>query len=157
MRRVLGWAALAAVVFASLALSLRPGTGHSAASDADGVAAGLRCPVCQGLSVKDSDSPTARDIRADIRRRLDAGEAPARVRQAYVDRYGEWVLLQPRASGFAALVWVVPAAAVGAGGVMLAAVFWRWRGRGRGRPPTEEERRLVSAALAEATGADGER
>ena len=147
MRRVLVWAALAAVVAASLVVGIRGDeTGPGPAAQADRVAADLRCPVCQGLSVKDRDSPTARDIRADIRRRIDAGETPDEVRQAYVGRYGEWILLRPRSSGFEALVWAVPAAAVAGGSVALGAAFYKWRRRGGVRPPTEEERALVAAA-----------
>lgn len=149
MRRLASWAGIAAVVAAALALGLRPsGDPASPERQSVSVAAGLRCPVCQGLSVKDSDSPTARDIRADIERRLAAGEAPAEIRQAYVARYGEWILLRPKTSGFEALVWVVPAAAAGAGAVGLGAGFWRWRRRSRTRRPTDDDRRLVAAALA---------
>ena len=146
MKRLACWAGIAAVIAAALTLGLRPGDATS--DPADRVTAGLRCPVCQGLSVKDSDSPTARDIRADVDRRLDAGQTPAEIRQAYVDRYGEWILLRPGTSGFDALVWAVPVAAAAAGAVVLAALLWRWRRRGRPRPPTEDERRLVDAALA---------
>ena len=147
MRRLLAWAGVAAVIAAALALGLRPtGDGGTPAARAERIAAGLRCPVCQGLSVKDSDSPTARDIRADIRRRLDAGEASGAIRQAYVDRYGEWILLRPRSAGFGALVWAVPAAALAAGAVGLAGLFLRWRRRGSTRAPTEEDRRIVDAA-----------
>lgn len=147
MRRLLSWAGVAAVVAAALALGLRPtGGGGTAAARAQSIEAGLRCPVCQGLSVKDSDSPTARDIRADIRRRVDAGESPTGIRQAYVDRYGQWILLRPQASGFGALVWAVPAAALAGGSVALGGLFWRWRRRGSTRAPTAEERRLVAAA-----------
>ncbi len=89
MRRLLAWAGVAAVIAAALAVGLRPsGESGSLEARADHIAAGLRCPVCQGLSVKDSDSPTARDIRADIRRRIDAGETADEIRQAYVERYG---------------------------------------------------------------------
>jgi len=146
MRRLLTWAAIAAVIAAALALGTRPQGGAGPDGTAASIAAGLRCPVCQGLSVKDSDSPTARDIRADLHRRLAAGESPDEIRQAYVDRYGEWILLRPGTSGFEALVWAVPAAAIAAGAVVLAAAFWRWRRRHGSRPPTEEERRLVAAA-----------
>lgn len=148
MRRLLAWAAIAAAVAAALALGLRPaGGGSSLASRTNRVAAGLRCPVCQGLSVKDSDSPTARDIRADIDRRLAAGQSPAQIRQAYVDRYGRWILLRPSRSGLEGLVWAVPAGAGGAGAVGLGVAFWRWRRGRRGRAPTAEERRIVAAAL----------
>ena len=149
MRRLLAWAGIAAVIAAALAIGLRPsGDGGTPAARADGIADGLRCPVCQGLSVKDSDSPTARDIRDDIRRRIDDGETAAEIRQAYVDRYGEWILLRPGTSGFDALVWAVPAAALAAGAVALAGVFWRWRRRTVTRAPSDEDRRLVAAARA---------
>ncbi len=149
MRRLLTWAGVAAVIAAAFAIGLRPSDdAGSPAARADGIAAALRCPVCQGLSVKDSDSPTARDIRADIRRRVDDGETAAEIRQAYVDRYSNWVLLRPKTSGFEALVWAVPAAALAGGAVALAGMFWRWRGRNVSRPPTEGERQLVAAARA---------
>ena len=150
MRRVLQWAAIAAVVAAALALGARPGEGTEDGASADGVAAGLRCPVCQGLSVKDSDSPAARNIRADIRRRLADGETPADIRRAYVDRYGQWILLRPGTSGFDALVWVVPAAVTAAGAVIIATALWRWRSRARA--PTDDDRRLVALARAGDTG-----
>ena len=156
MRRVLIWAGLAAVVAASFAIGGRGGGPDTPAAQADRLAAGLRCPVCQGLSVKDSDSPTARDIRADIRRRLDAGDSPDEVRQAYVDRYGQWILLRPGSSGFEALVWAVPAAALGGGSVVLGAAFWRWRRREVLRPPTAEERALVASAFISGTSQGAE-
>lgn len=155
MRRLLTWAAIAAVIAVALALGTGPQSGAGTDGTADSIAAGLRCPVCQGLSVKDSDSPTARDIRADIQRRLADGDTPGEIRQAYVERYGEWILLRPGTSGFEALVWAIPAGATAAGAVLLAAAFWRWRRRHRSRPPTEEERRLVAAATATVRAGNG--
>lgn len=149
MKRLANWAAIAAFIAAALTLGLRPtdADANSASMRVERLAAELRCPVCQGLSVLDSDSPTARDIRADIRRRVAAGESAATIRSAYVDRYGKWILLRPSTSGFDGLVWAFPAAAGAAGAVGLSAAFWRWRRDSRGRRPTEDERRLVAAAL----------
>ncbi len=148
MRRVAVWAGVAAVVAVSLSLGLRQsGDPSSLPARADRLAAGLRCPVCQGLSVRDSDSPTARSIRDDIRERLQSGQSDGEVRGAYVDRYGRWVLLRPQASGLEAVVWVLPAAALGAGAVGLGWGFWRWRRRGRRRAPSAGERRLVEENL----------
>lgn len=152
MRRVLGWALVAAMVAAALALALVPGADTGAGTRAEQIASELRCPVCQGLSVKDSDSPTARDIRSDIDRRLAAGQSPTAIRNAYVDRYGEWILLRPRASGFETLVWATPAAVAAAAAVTLGAAFARWRRRGHRRIPTDADRDIVAAALARSTG-----
>ncbi|MEX1183585.1 MAG: cytochrome c-type biogenesis protein [Gemmatimonadota bacterium] len=72
------------------------------------VAAQLRCVVCQGLSIQDSPSSLAQEMRAVVREQLAAGKSPDEVKQFFVDKYGEWVLLQPRASGFNLLVYALP-------------------------------------------------
>lgn len=146
MRRALAWATVAVVVAAALVLAARPTAPTGTASRVDGIAAQLRCPVCQGLSVKDSSSPTARSIRADVARRVEAGQSDAEIRQAYVDRYGEWVLLRPRADGWAAVVWLVPPAALVGGAALVAAALWRWQHQRMTRP-SAEDRRLVEQAL----------
>jgi cytochrome c-type biogenesis protein CcmH len=154
IRRVLPGVALAAVVVAALVIG---GAGRSRPSRspsvrAHAIAQDLRCPVCQGLSVADSPSPTAKAIYDDVRRRVDAGESDRAIRAFYVGRYGEWILLRPETSGVGALVWILPVTALllGAGGLALA--FRRWR-----RQPvlaaTDEDRALVEAALAGATAA----
>jgi cytochrome c-type biogenesis protein CcmH len=149
-RRVLPWAALAAVVVAALVVAAGAGRpSRSPAARTHRLAAELRCPVCQGLSVADSPSSTARAIVADIRRRVDAGQSDAEIRQAYVDRYSEQILLEPRGSGFGALVWALPVAALVLGGGGLVLAFRRWR-RQPALTPTEDDRRLVDQALARA-------
>ena len=90
------------------------------------VAAQLRCVVCQSLSVADSPSETANQMRGIIRERLAAGESPAQVRAYFVEKYGEWILLAPPKSGFNLLVWVVPFAGLGLGLVLVAVVLRRW-------------------------------
>lgn len=147
MKKPLAWAAVAAMIAAAFAVATKadPDAGTPAAR-ADRIAATLRCPVCQGLSVRDSDSPTARDIRADIRRRVDAGESADEVQAAYVERYGEWILLRPRGSGFAMIVWALPIALLAGAAVALVAVFWRWRRTVVVRTPTAEDLLLVASA-----------
>jgi len=101
------------------------------------VASQLRCVVCQNLSVADSPSEMAGQMRAIVRDRLAAGESPEQVRQYFVDRYGEWILLAPRRRGFNLLVWGVPVAAVGIGLTIAILLLRRWTrvGRARVAPP----------------------
>jgi cytochrome c-type biogenesis protein CcmH len=148
-RRVLPLVALIGVVVVALVIGGERGDKgpRSSAARAQAIAEDLRCPVCQGLSIADSHSPTAEAMREDIRRRVDAGESAESIKAYYVSRYSGWVLLRPEASGVGALVWVLPVIAllVAAGG--LAFAFRRWR-----RQPTlaasDEDRALVEAALA---------
>ena len=90
------------------------------------VASGLRCPVCQGVSVEDSPTELARQMRATVRDQLAAGRSPDEVRQYFVDRYGEWILLQPRATGFNMLVYVLPWLLVAAGIAVIVLMVRRW-------------------------------
>jgi cytochrome c-type biogenesis protein CcmH len=150
IRRLLPVVALAAVIVVALVIggAGRSHPSRSPSERAHTIAAELRCPVCQGLSVADSPSPTAKAIYDDVRRRVDAGESDASIRAFYVGHYGQWILLRPETSGVGALVWILPVTALllGAGGLALA--FRRWR-RQSGLAATEEDRALVEAALAE--------
>lgn len=85
------------------------------------VAAELRCPVCQGNSLQDSPSELAQEMKGVVRDQLASGKTPEQVKQYFVDKYGEWILLEPKASGFNLVVYLLPLVMVGVGG----AVIWR--------------------------------
>jgi cytochrome c-type biogenesis protein CcmH len=91
------------------------------------IASELRCVVCQNLSVADSPSEMARQMRDLIRERLAAGDRPAEVKAYFVQRYGDWVLLAPPARGLNLLLWLAPFGAVVAGLVVVATLARRWR------------------------------
>jgi cytochrome c-type biogenesis protein CcmH len=104
------------------------------------LAAELRCPDCQALSVAESDTPAAVEIRRQIAELLAAGQTSDQVRQHFVARYGEWILLAPRSP----VPWLLPFVALAAGLAALAA--WPLLGRRVGnRAPraarASEERR----------------
>ena len=101
------------------------------------VATQLRCVVCQSLSVADSPSETANQMRAIIRERLAAGDSPEQVRAYFVEKYGDWILLSPRKSGFTLLVWVVPFVGLGIGLVLVAVLVRRWTRTPRTTAPSQ--------------------
>jgi cytochrome c-type biogenesis protein CcmH len=107
------------------------------------IASELRCVVCQNLSVADSPSEMANQMRAIVRERLASGETPAQVRQYFVERYGDWILLAPPRRGFTLLVWLAPLVAVAVGLALVALLVRRWTGRRRATPPP------VDAAMSE--------
>jgi cytochrome c-type biogenesis protein CcmH len=72
------------------------------------IALQLRCPVCQGLSVGDSPSELANEMRALVREQLQQGKTSAEVLDYFVQRYGEWILLAPPKRGFNLVIWVLP-------------------------------------------------
>jgi cytochrome c-type biogenesis protein CcmH len=132
MSRVLLVAAAAAVALAAVLTvgALRPATANRA-EQARAIAAELRCPDCQALSVADSPTQAAAEIRRQIDEMLDAGRSPDEIRAHFVDRYGEWILLAPASP----VAWLVPPLALAAAGALLAA--WLVRRPYRAGPRTE--------------------
>ena len=86
------------------------------AQRAEALAAELRCPDCQGLSVAESQTASAREIRRQIAQLVEAGASDDAVRAHFVDRYGEWILLAPASPA----AWVLPFIALVAGVAALA-------------------------------------
>ncbi|MFN2564000.1 MAG: cytochrome c-type biogenesis protein CcmH [Gemmatimonadaceae bacterium] len=99
------------------------------------VAAQLRCPVCQGLSLADSPSELALEMKDVVREQLRAGRTPDEVKGYFVAKYGEWILLEPPRRGFNLLAYLLPAGAIVAGLGVVWLALHRWTD---GAPPAEE-------------------
>jgi cytochrome c-type biogenesis protein CcmH len=84
----------------------------------------LRCLVCQGQSISDSDATMAGDMRSLVRERIAAGEEPEAIRAWLIERYGHWVSYKPSSAPVAWPLWAAPL-------VLLAIGVWVARGRFR--------------------------
>lgn len=82
----------------------------------------LRCLVCQGQSIADSDAEMAGDMRALVRTRIAEGERPSEVRAYLVERYGDWISFRPPVEPLTWPLWAAPA-------LMLLAGVWVLRHR----------------------------
>ena len=143
MKRTWLLVAGAAVVIVGAALLARGGGEPATVEDrAQAISAGLRCPVCQNLSVADSPSRLAGEMRAEVEGQLRSGRTDDEVRAFFVARYGEWVLLEPRSL----LPFVIPVAAVALGvGAWLLVV--RRRPRPERTEVSDAERRRIDVDL----------
>ncbi len=90
----------------------------------------LRCLVCQGQSIADSDAPLAGDMRSQVRTRLLAGSSPDAIRAWLVDRYGKWVTYDPPLAADTALLFVAPLLALLVGGWLALGRIRRGGGEG---------------------------
>lgn len=90
----------------------------------------LRCLVCQGQSIADSDAPLAGDMRSQVREKLLNGETPDQIKRWLVDRYGNWVTYEPPFGPDTLLLYLAPLLALLGGG---------WLAFSRMRGATEEE------------------
>ena len=68
----------------------------------------LRCLVCQGQSIADSDAEIAGDMRSLVRSRIAAGESPQQIRAWLVERYGDWISYRPTAAPIVWPLWGAP-------------------------------------------------
>ncbi len=90
------------------------------------IASKLRCPTCRALSVQDSPSGMAKEMRDLVREQLQSGKTPDEVTAYFVERYGEWILLKPTASGFNWTVWLLPVLMLGGGLFFVFLTARRW-------------------------------
>ena len=126
-RKLVPWLALGVVVVvAVVVLVVRSRPDNSPAARVDRLEHQLACPVCEGQSVFDSNSPQSQAIRDDIPRRIAAGQSDAEIRAYYVSRYTEKILETPSNSGLGIVAWGLPALAVilGAAGIVVAVRRW---------------------------------
>ena len=79
----------------------------------------LRCLVCQGQSIADSDAELAGDMRDLVRRRIAAGEKPQAIRSWLIQRYGTWISYKPTAEPAAWPLWLAPLALILVGGWLI--------------------------------------
>lgn len=80
----------------------------------------LRCPICQGLSIAASPSPAARAELDRVRELVREGKSDQEIKDYFISRYGDWVLLSPRAEGANWIVWVGPALLLVIGAITIA-------------------------------------
>jgi len=84
------------------------------------IASGLRCPVCQGLSIADSPSEMAVNMKTEVHSMLERGYTREQIETYFVHSYGEFVLLQPRSP----VIWILPIAAL-VFGIAIVAIMLR--------------------------------
>jgi cytochrome c-type biogenesis protein CcmH len=78
----------------------------------------IRCLVCQGQSIADSDADLAGDMRDMVRRRIDAGEKPSAIRAWLVRRYGSWITFMPTSEPLTWPLWLAPIGLLVGGGLL---------------------------------------
>jgi cytochrome c-type biogenesis protein CcmH len=83
----------------------------------------LRCLVCQGQSIADSDAEMAGDMRALVRERIARGEKPEAIRDYLIQRYGDYVTYDPPLSWVTAPLWIAPLLLLGIGLLLARRLF----------------------------------
>lgn len=87
------------------------------------IAVQLRCPVCQGETIYDSHSSVATQMKALIKEKVSEGKTDTEILAFFVERYGEFVLMEPSKSGSFLLIWLFPGLALLAGSALAVAML----------------------------------
>ena len=143
------WVLLAVALAVALVIGSGTRSGpQTVGQRVDRIANEVRCPSCSGLSVAESDAPTAVAVRQLITERVKAGRSDRSIETELEHSYGSGILLRPPASGVAAVVWVAPLVATAAGVLAFVVVFRRRRlATVPVSPASDEDRALVEQAL----------
>ena len=150
VKRWPGWLVLGVVAVVLLAVGVSGSNGVSDPGErADALARRVACPVCDGESVYESRNRASINLRNEITAlvndgRLSDDEILAEIQAAFPND----ILLVPPADGFNVLVWALPAVAVIGAGAGLVVAFHRWRRGSTVDEPDDEDRAIVSSALA---------
>jgi cytochrome c-type biogenesis protein CcmH len=111
----------------------------------------LRCLVCQGQSIAESDSAFAHDIRKEIESMMRAGKSDQEVIDFLVQRYGDFILFRPPVKSITALLWAGPLVLLAIGGAFMAVLIVRQRRAPRQDLSAEEVRQAESLLGIEAS------
>lgn len=137
IRAALIWLCLAVPAMAVQPDEVLPDAGLEARARA--LSQELRCVQCRSESIDDSNASIARDLRLLVRERLVAGDSDAQVKAFMVERYGEFVLLNPPVQGLNWLLWLAgPAMLLAGAGIAVAST--RKRGEQADLSPAEQMR-----------------
>lgn len=117
----------------------QPLSGTTLDQHTDELTSTMRCPVCQGLSIADSDTAIAMAMKEEVRQFLAAGYTDEQVLAYFEASYGEFIRLEPKPTGFNLLVWIAPI------GVLLLGLMLVIR-RLRSAPPTPSEPSIADPA-----------
>ena len=156
VKRWPGWLALFVVLAALLAVGIqRAGQPRTADERELAIYERLACPVCDGESVVESRAEAAVQIREVVAGLVVAGQLTDDQIVEQIDAsYVEELELTPSGSGIDLLVWVLPAVVMVGAIAGLVTAFARWRRAPAASGPTDADRELVAAALADAVDAD---
>lgn len=86
---------------------------------ANDIAVKLRCPVCQGVSIADSPSSMATNMRSQVRELVSKGYSEEQILSYFERSYGEFVRLEPPAQGLNVMLWVLPGVVLVGGGILI--------------------------------------
>jgi cytochrome c-type biogenesis protein CcmH len=114
---------LLAVLALTLAAPAAASDQHPSLAELEGQ---LMCPICEGETLAQSNSPAAQRIKVEIQQRIAAGDTRSEIKRRLVSEWGTRILAAPPRHGFDLLAWLLPIVGVLGGAAVLGVLAWRW-------------------------------
>ncbi len=133
---------------------LDPPDPETAEARTERVSSGLRCPVCQGLSVADSNADAARAMHTRIAELVSQGYSEGQIVDYFVGRYGGWVRLEPPREGLIWIIWVGPVVLFVVGAGLVARQVGGAQDTAPSKPPAAPPSGHAAAGLGSAPAPD---
>mgnify|MGYP006087679869 CR=1 FL=1 len=83
----------------------------------------IRCLICQGQSVADSNSEFAQTIKLVVRDQIDKGKSEKEIYRFLIEKYGEWILYKPPFNANNFILWLLPYLVLVSGGIIIFLLF----------------------------------
>ena len=107
------------IIFFFVILNLNIATAETNSIDINKILKNLRCLICQGQSVADSNSEFAQTIKLVVKDQIDDGKSEKQIYKFLIEKYGEWIVYKPPFNGLNSLLWIFPYIAFIIGGVLI--------------------------------------
>ena len=104
-------------------LSLSIVNAESSSVEISSILKNLRCLICQGQSVADSNSEFAQTIKLVVKDQIDKGRSEKEIYNFLIEKYGEWIVYKPPLNRVNFLLWIIPYLVLVAGGVIIFLLF----------------------------------
>ena len=87
--------------------------------DSNNIFKNLRCLICQGQSVADSNSEFAQTIKLVVRDQINNGKSEKEIYNFLIEKYGEWIVYKPQINWINSILWFFPYIVFLIGGVII--------------------------------------
>jgi cytochrome c-type biogenesis protein CcmH len=115
------------LILITLLLNFSLASGAEKKVDQNTIHKNLRCLVCQGQSIADSNSDFAQTIKLVVKDLIKDGKTEREIYSFMADKYGEWIVFKPQVNKQNFILWFLPYLALVLGGVIIFFFFRRKR------------------------------
>ena len=107
------------IIFLFFLSSIGYGNSKTKVDLVDDISKNLRCLICQGQSIYDSNSDFAESMKIMIKKKIDEGKSEKEIYDFLKSKYGEWIIYEPSFNKHTYFLWLFPLILFIFGGILI--------------------------------------